>query len=172
VQTVTRTYYDARPGAHGSSCSALITARTTRKRELAAFGWDRLRLEVAWVEGNNVYSWVGEPRFANDNLEKLAGEGPLGSGDFGALLREILLQAIIDFEREQFINGRHLLEYSYNMPVEKSSYNIKTSDGQQPIAYNGTLLLDPETQDLVNLTIRMANLPHSSSACAATTEIS
>src|SRR5262245_13534503 len=93
VQTVTRTYYDARQGAHGSSCSALVTARNLRKHALPAFGWDRLRLEVAWVEGNNVYSWIGEPRFANDNLDKLAGEGPLGSGDFGALLREILLQA-------------------------------------------------------------------------------
>lgn len=172
VQTVTRTYYDARAGAHGSSCSALIAARSTRKHALPAFGWDRLRLEVAWVAGNNVYSWVGEPRFADDNLEKLAGEGPLGSGDFGALLREILLQATLDFEREQFIDGKHLLEYSYNMPVEKSTYRVKTSDGRDPIAYSGTLLLDPETQDLVSLSIRIANLPHSSSACMATTEIS
>jgi hypothetical protein len=172
VQTVTRTYYDARSGAHGASCLALIAARDTRKRTLPAFGWDRLRLEVAWVAGNNVYSWVGEPRFANDNLEKLAGEGPLGSGDFGALLREILLQATLDFKREQFINGKHLLEYSYNIPVEKSTYKVKTSDGRSPIAYSGTLLLDPETQELMSLTMRMANLPHSSSACEATTEIS
>jgi len=171
VQTVTRTYYDARSGAHGSSCSALITARNTRKHRLPAFGWDRLRLEVAWVAGNNVYSWVGEPRFANDNLEKLAGEGPLGSGDFGALLREILLQTTLDFEREQFIDGKHLLEYSYNMPLEKSTYQVTTSDGRSPIAYSGTLLLDPETQNLVSLTMRIANFPRTSSACQATNEI-
>ena len=172
VQTVTRTYYDARLGAHGSSCSALIAARSTRKHALPPFGWDRLRLEVAWVEGNNVYSWVDEPRFANDNLEKLAGAGPLGSGDFGALLREILLQATLDYQGEQFVAGRHLLEYSYKMPVEKSTYQVKTSDGRSPIAYSGTLLLDPETQDLVNLTMRIANLPPSSSTCTATNEIS
>jgi hypothetical protein len=172
VQTVTRRYYDARSGAHGSSCSALITALSTRKHPVPAFGWDRLRLEVAWVEGNNVYSWVGEPRFADDNLEKLAGEGPLGSGDFGALLREILLQTTLDFERELFIDGKHLLEYSYNMPVEKSTYRVKTSDGRIPIAYSGTLLLDPETQDLMNFTMRVPNLPQSSSVCMATTEIS
>lgn len=172
VQTVTRTYYDARSGAHGSSCSALVAAGSTRKPALPAFGWDRLRLEVAWVEGNNVYCWVGEPRFADDNLEKLAGEGPLGSGDFGALLREILLQATLDFEREQLRDGKHLLEYSYNMLVEKSTFKIKTSEGWSPIAYSGTLLVDPETQDLVNLTMRMANLPNSSSACAATNDIS
>src|SRR5438128_6163193 len=76
VQTITRTYYDARSRSRGSSCSALIA--TAGKRRPPAFAWDRLRLEVAWVNGTNVFSWVGAPRFANNNLEKLAGEGPLG----------------------------------------------------------------------------------------------
>src|SRR5438045_186845 len=115
VQTITRTYYDARPRFHGSSCSALI-ANSAKKHAPPAFGWDRLRLEVAWVNGNNVFSWVGAPRFANDNLEKLAGEGPLGSGDFGVLLHEILLRTTLDFQREQVIKGKRLLEYSYDMP--------------------------------------------------------
>ncbi|HEX2331248.1 MAG TPA: hypothetical protein VHN74_21165, partial [Candidatus Angelobacter sp.] len=172
VQTITRTYYDLRRAAHGSSCSDLIRARRSKRNASSAFGWDRLRLEVAWVDGNNMYSWVGAPSFANDNLDKLAGEGPLASGDFGSLVREILLHATVAFEREQFIDGKHVLEYSYDMPVEKSTYNIKTSEGEQPIQYDGTLLLNPETQDLVNVTMRMGNLPRSISTCAADTETS
>jgi hypothetical protein len=57
------------------------------------------------------------------------------------------------------------------MPVEKSTYKVKTSDGRIPIAYRGTLLLDPETQDLAGLTVQVANFPRSSSACQATSEI-
>src|SRR5437763_548801 len=144
VQTITRTYYDARSRFHGSSCSSLIA---NNARKLPAFGWDRLRLEVAWVDGSNVFSWVGAPRFANDNLEKLAGEGPLGSGDFGILLHEILLRTTLNFQREQGINGQRLLEYSYDMPLEKSSYKVKTTDGWTPIPYSGTLLIDPEAGD-------------------------
>jgi hypothetical protein len=170
VQTITRTYYDARSRLHGSSCSALI-ANNARKHTPSAFGWDRLRLEVAWVNGNNVFSWVGAPRFANDNLEKLAGDGPLGSGDFGVLLHEILLRTTLDFQREQVINGKRLLEYSYDMPLEKSTYKVKTSDGWTPIPYGGTLLIDPEAADLARLTIHIPKLPPSSSACQATNEL-
>jgi hypothetical protein len=171
VQTIKRTYYDARAGIRGPSCPALIAIRNARNQTLSAFGWDRLRLEVAWVESNNLYAWFGEPKFADDNLEKLAGEGPLGSGDFGVLLREILLQATLDFQREQVINGERLLEYSYDMPLEKSTYKVKTSDGWTPAAYSGTLLLDPKGADVARLTIHTVKVPLSSSTCQATNEI-
>ena len=105
VQTVTRTYYDARSGTQKPSCPALIAINNVRKQMPPALEWDRLRLEVAWVAGNNLYIWAGEPRFADDNLEKLAGEGPLGTGDFGAILRETLHSRLHSraarFERRQ-----------------------------------------------------------------------
>jgi len=171
VQTITRSYHDARAGIHRPSCSALIEAHNARKNTPPVFAWDRVRLEVALVEGNNVFSWVGAPRFANDNLETLAGNGPLGSGDFGVFIREILLRAKLDFRQEQVINGKRLLEYSYDMPLEKSTYKVKTSDGWTQTAYSGTLLLDPEAADLVKLMVRTPKLPASSSACQATSEI-
>ncbi len=169
VQTITRTYYDARSQLHGSSCPALTA--TSGKRRPSAFAWDRLRLEVAWVNGANVFSWVGAPRFANNNLEKLAGGGPLGSGDFGVVLREILLRTTLDFRREQVVNGKRLLEYSYNMPLEKSTYQVRASDGWTPVAYQGTLLIDPETADLAGLTVQIPKWPSKSSACQATNEL-
>jgi hypothetical protein len=169
VQTITRTYYDARSRAHGTSCSALIA--NAGKRRPPAFAWDRLRLDVAWANGTNVISWVGAPRFANNNLEKLAGEGPLGTGDFGVFLREILLRTTLHFQREQVINGKRLLEYSYDMPLEKSTYHVRASDGWAPVAYNGTLLIDPEAADLAGLTVQIPKMPPSSSACQATNEL-
>ncbi len=169
VQTITRTYYDAREGFRGSSCSALIAK--TRKHKPAAFAWDRLRLEVAWANGTNVFSWVGAPRFANNNLEKLAGEGPLGSGDFGVFLREILLRTTLDFKREQVINGKRLFEYSYDMPVEKSTYQVRASDGWTRVAYHGNLLIDPEAADLAELTVEIPKMPSRSAACEATNEL-
>jgi len=79
------------------------------------------------VNGSNVFSWVGAPGFADDNIETLAGNGPLGSGDFGFFFREILLRTTLDFRREQVVDGRRLLEYSYDMPLEKSTYRVKDS---------------------------------------------
>ena len=51
VQTITRTYYEGKHQSEHPSCSSLITEHDRRKKKLPVLGWDRLRLEVALVEG-------------------------------------------------------------------------------------------------------------------------
>jgi len=172
VQTITRTYYATRHRFDRPSCSTLITEHDKRKKKLPIQGWDRLRLEVALVDGNNVYSWVGAPRFTDDTLDKLAGSGPIGSGDFGVFLSGILRHAALDFQGERVVNGSHLYEYSYEMPIDKSSYRVKVTDGWKVTGYDGTLLLDPQDNDLVQLVVRTNELPSASSACQATSDVS
>lgn len=172
VQTITRTYYEGKHPSGHPSCSSLITAHDARKKKLPVAGWDRLRLEVALVEGGSVYSWVGAPRFTDDTLDKLAGSGPLGSGDFGVFLDGILHRATLDFHGERVVDGSRLFEYSYEMPIGKSSYQVKIPDGWAITGYRGMLLLDPETSDLVQLVVRTDELPPASSACQATSEVS
>ena len=171
VQTITRTYYEGKHQFERPSCSSLITAHDARKKKLPVQGWDRLRLEVALVEGKSVYSWVGAPRFTDDTLDKLAGSGPLGSGDFGVFLNGILHHATLVFQRERIVDGSRLFEYSYEMPVGQSSYRVKVPQGWAIIGYSGTLLLDPEAADLVRLVVRTDELPSASSACEGTSEV-
>jgi hypothetical protein len=171
VQSITRTYYEAKNPYERPSCSSLISAHDSRKKKLPVQGWDRLRLEVALVEGGSVYSWVGAPRFADDTLDKLAGSGPLGSGDFGVFLSGILHHATLVFQGERVVDGTRLFEYSYQMPIGQSSYRVKVKEGWAVIGYSGTLLLDPEAADLVRLVVRTDELPAASSACQATSEV-
>jgi len=170
VQTITRTYYANSRFVH-PSCSKLIAEHDARKKMLPIESWDRLRLEVALVDGNSVYSWVGAPRFTDDTLDKLAGSGPLGSGDFGVFLNGILHHATPSFQGERTENGTHLFEYSYEMPIGKSGYRVKVPHGWTVTGYDGTLLLDPETNDLVRLIVRTDELPSASLACRATSEV-
>lgn len=170
VQTITRTYYGSKHFGH-PSCSTLIAEHDAGKTKLPMQSWDRLRLEVALVEGSSVYSWVGAPRFADDTLDKLAGSGPLGSGDFGVFLSGILHHAVLSFRGERTEDGTRLLEYSYEMPVSKSSYRVKVPNGWAVTGYDGTLLLDPQTNDLVRLVVRTNELPSASLACRATSEV-
>jgi hypothetical protein len=170
VQTITRTYYTGNQSGH-PSCSKLIAEHDERKKKLPIQSWDRLRLEVALVEGGSVYSWVGAPRFTDDTLDKLAGSGPLGSGDFGVFLSGILHHATLSFQGERTEDGTRLLEYSYEMPVGKSSYRVKMPNGWAVTGYDGTMLLDPETDDLVKLVVRTNELPSASLACQAISEV-
>lgn len=172
VQTITRTYYETRHRFDRASCSTLISEHDRRKKKLPVQGWDRLRLEVALVDGNSVYSWVGAPRFTDDTLDKLAGSGPLGSGDFGVFLNGILHHATLDFQGERVVDGAHLFEYLYEMPIDKSGYRVKVPGGWTVTGYDGTLLLDPQANDLVQLVVRTDELPSASSACQATSEVS
>jgi len=129
VQTITRTYYEGKHQFGRPSCSSLISEHNARTKKLSVEGWDRLRLEVALVEGTSVYSWVGAPRFTDDTLDKLAGYGPLGSGDFGVFLNGILNHAAPIFQGEHIVDGSRLFEYSYEMPLGQSSYRVKVPGG-------------------------------------------
>jgi hypothetical protein len=168
VQTITRRYY--RPQSEGS-CSALIAAREKRKSKPELRGWDRLRLEVAIVDGDNVYSWVGAPRFESGTLEQLAGRGPLNSGDFGPFLHSIFNLAAVTFKGQEPAGNRRLLSYSYDVPVEHSKYMVKTDAGWTPTAYSGVFVLDPEAGDIVSLTVRTAELPEGNPDCQAISEV-
>jgi hypothetical protein len=170
VQSITRKYFSAPIHLRQPRCSELIAAHDARHHELSLQSWDRLRLEVAIIENGNVYSWVGAPRFEKDNMERLSGHGPLGSGDFGIFLAEIFGRAIVNFQGEEVAEGRRLLKYSYDMPIGRSSYKIKLNDAWVLTAYSGTLLLDPATADIVRLTVRTAELPQEP-ACLATSEV-
>jgi hypothetical protein len=145
----------------------MIAGPEPRKLEQLMYSWDRLRLEVAIVNNNNVYSWVGAPRFEEDAFRKVAGRGPLGSGDFGAFLAEIFSRATIHFQREEVVDSRRLLSYSYEMPLDRSGYNILTDEGWRLTAFSGELVLDPEASDIARLTLRTAELPENSAACQA-----
>jgi hypothetical protein len=171
IQTITRKYYEAESRVQRPACSALLAARQKRKHELDILSWDRMRLEVALVDNTSVYSWVGAPKFDEATLDQLAGHGPLGSGDFGFFLSEILRRATPLFQQEVVVDGRRLFEYSYNIPLEKSRYKIKTSDGWDFTAYSGTILLDPEAADIATLTVRTAELPAHSSGCQVISEV-
>lgn len=43
--------------------------------KLVLRSWDRVRLEVAILEGKNVYSWVGAPRFGGHSWSNLPKAG-------------------------------------------------------------------------------------------------
>lgn len=106
-------------------------------------------------------------------MAELAGKGPLGSGDFGTFIHAILTIGTVKFEKEELLDGRRLLEYSYDVPQNLSRYAILDTKKKASFitAYSGTLLLDPSDSDLVRLTVGTAELPPETSKCMAISEV-
>jgi hypothetical protein len=63
------------------------------------------------------------------------------------------------------------LQYTYQMPLNRSSYHIKGDKGWIVTGYSGTLLLDPADSDVVTLRIRSDELPENKAVCQASSEI-
>ena len=174
VQTINRDYFSSpfhwqAPG----SCEEVIREYGKRTHELQLKSWDRLRLDVAVSGSQEIFSWVGAPRLGEATLAELAGKGPLGSGDFGTFIHAILTIGTVKFEKEELVDGRRLMEYSYEVPQNLSRYAIVDNKTKASFitAYSGSLFLDPSDSDLVRLTVGTAQLPPETGKCMAISDV-
>jgi len=65
------------------SCASLVAAQQNHKSKLKLITADRLRLDVAIIDKNESYSWVGEDRFKDESLSELVRVGATSTGAFG-----------------------------------------------------------------------------------------
>jgi hypothetical protein len=175
VQTITRTY--RRPNGlrlMPMPCPEVIRARASRVGEPPVQWWDRWRLDVA-IAGREIYSWAGAPEFGEGKITDLIEYGSFANGDFGPLMAGAMWgSGRTTYKGERLIEGRKLWEYTYDVPDFRSNYHFDTDSGQITVAYDGTLLIDPDSADLIRLTARTAILPTGSSlfsACQAVSSI-
>jgi len=122
---------------------------------------DTLRLEVALVEGKELFSWPGSGRFEDKEMRDLVGNGTFGNGNFAIHARSVFLSNAPRFSYEGIVeeNGRKLFQYSYDVPQMLSGYRIRSGDAEAIVAYHGTFQVDARTLDLVELDVITDEIP-------------
>ncbi len=169
VETVTRVFYRPRAESFARACSVLLEQRQhpTLDMVLHPYSMDRLRLDVTMADHGEIFSWAGASKFDDAGIEHLVGEGPIGTGAFGAFLMVVFRedQNRFSFVRDISSNGRKLMEYSYRVPLSGSHYKIKAGDQWVFSAYRGTFQADPETDDVVQLVVQTEELPLATGSC-------
>ncbi len=130
---------------------------------------DRVRLEVTESGGAELHSWPGATRFDERNVDELIRNGPVSTGSFGAYLISVFGPggAVYQYKGEQSVNRRTLFEYSYQVPLAASHFDVKTDTAWLPTAYEGEFLIDPESYELEKLTVRTVNPPDGAAFCLA-----
>ena len=169
--TVDRVQDDTGLAHRASSCDDLVARRDSARLHLIVS--DRLRLDVAIAEGNEIYSWVGEDRFDDRDLFQLVREGPLQTGGFATFLKAIFegTAATFTYNGDTTANGQTLAEFGFEAPKEKSGYVFGNRRVDAIVGFGGTFLADAQSFDLVQLTIRARDLPAAVGACEATTTL-
>lgn len=159
------------------SCDDIVAEVNSANWKQRLSSSDRVRLDVALSHDRSglvseMYSWVGDDRFSDRDLFEIVPDGAMSTGTFAAMLTSIFGGNATRF----FYNGdtaggeKQLSEFGFRVPEEKSHYLYVFGKANQEarVAYGGTLLVDPETSDLVRLVIRTAPLRRETGACELT----
>jgi hypothetical protein len=171
--TIDRAQYELSAGRAASSCDGLAAQQKTAQGRLHLGVSDRLRLDVAVAATNEIYSWVGEDRFNDRSLFDLVRQGALQTGSFRSFLSSIFgsSAASFSYDGDDTLNGRPVAEFGYRVPLDQSTYVFGNRRQDVKTGYQGTILVDPNTADLVRLIVDTDQLPPEVGACQATTTL-
>ncbi len=169
---IEREQYAAAPG-HARNCDG-ITAQHSHGHIGRLEETDRVKLDVAIGDANEMYSWVGEDRFDDRDVFDMVRDGALQNGGYSTFLASIFGGDAPKFtyDGEKQVNGRTLAEFRFQVPHDRSNYVFGNRRNFSVIAaYGGSFLADPTTGDLAQLVIHTVDLPADSGACEATTTL-
>lgn len=166
IQTVDRSiHFD--PRSRKAGC-----ARSDPKGE-KPFMHDRLRLDVAVSEGNEIFSWHGGSKFSSAGVNDIVKSGPISSGSFVGYLRNILFTpgVAIHLDRESSASNKSY-EFTYFVPLRSSGYRILGRKGTFTVPYYGSFAAAADSFELRSLSVIAGDIPAGAEVCSADTEIS
>jgi hypothetical protein len=167
TQTVDRSQYNPTVGTAGRKCEPYA------RNQLRLTTTDRLRLDVAVTGGREMYSWVAESRFEDRSLFELVNNGAMSTGSFASFLMVVFRddEASFSYQGERSEGGRQLAEFEFRVPVESSHYIFNGAGNRVTTGYFGSVLVDPQTADLVRLVVHTEALPPETGSCESSTTL-
>jgi hypothetical protein len=119
---------------------------------------------------SEMYSWAGDRKFDDRDLLEMVPDGSISTGSYFEFLASIFGSRSVNFSYngDHLVDGKLLAEFGYKVPTDKSTFTFWFGRGRRQhltAGYEGTFFIDPETSDLVRLTIRSDQLPPETRAC-------
>jgi hypothetical protein len=125
---------------------------------------DRLRLEVALVDGGELFSWPGASKFEEKRIGEIVGGGTISNGNFALHEKGIFLSPATTFTYagEEVLNGRRALLFDYRVPQPSSIYRLRRTVGNEAfVGHHGTFWVAADTLDLIRLEVHADDIPPS-----------
>lgn len=166
-QTVNRTEYRPQYNGTPDSCQALIEARDALTSPGFLTWHDRLRLDVAILDGRETFSWAGATSFETSDIHQLINSGSTGSGTFASFLVEVfgLQQTQIAFL------GGDL--FGFRVPVEVSGYRYRShgTGAERKSGFHGTFEVDSAREDIRRMVVDADEFPRDEPTCRVRDEM-
>jgi len=122
---------------------------------------DIARVEVALVEGKELFAWPGSGKFDDRELQELIPGGATGNGSFALHARAVFLGRHTTFENlgETALEGRAAYHFRYNVPQPFSGFTMRNGNRSAVVGYTGEFFIDRANLDLLQLSVRGKDLP-------------
>jgi hypothetical protein len=122
---------------------------------------DTLRLEVALVDGKEMFAWPGAKQFEDKDIRELVSTGMFGNGNYGIYARMLFNAGGPNFEyRGQVpLFGTELSRYDFRVHVSRSGYHLSVGTNEAVTGFHGSVYLEPGKADLRRLEVVADDIP-------------
>ena len=105
---------------------------------------DRLRLEVAYTGGQELYSWPGDDRFEAGIEDLLPGHGMVSNGSYALHVRNLFVRDVAEFSapHDERCEGRPCVRLDFQIPAVRSGYSLSAGNGSAPAPLVGSAWFD------------------------------
>lgn len=128
-----------------------------RKFELV----DTVRMEVALVDGKEMFAWPGASKFEETDLRNMVSSGAIGNGTFALLARAVFLThgPTFHYIGDTSLGGRPAIRYDFRVPLTASGYRVRVQDKEATVGYHGSFWVVPTSLELLRLEVFADDIP-------------
>jgi hypothetical protein len=121
---------------------------------------DTLRLEVALVDGKEMFAWPGSKSFEDTDMRHFAPTGMFGSGEFALYARTVFggRSTEIEFRGEEQLGQRNTMRYDFRVPTE-AGMRIRQQETVAVTGYHGSFYAEVGTLDVLRMEVTADALP-------------
>lgn len=125
--------------------------------------YDLLRIEVALVDGKEMFAWPGARKFEQTDLTEMVSDGAIGTGDFAMHARSVFESSspVFKYAGTLKLRGHHAHQFDFVVPLESSGYRLKSGGREAIVGYHGSFWTDSDTAELLRLEVNADNIPSS-----------
>ncbi len=121
---------------------------------------DTVRLEVALVDGREMFAWPGSKQFEDTDLRAFVPTGMFGNGDFGLYANSVFGGRSTEFEYrgEAKLGERSTTRFDFRVPAA-AGMRIRGLDLTATVGYHGSFYAEAGTLDALRLEVEADALP-------------
>ena len=122
---------------------------------------DTLRLEVALVDGKEMFAWPGSKQFEDRDLSDLVSTGMFGNGNFAIYARILFLTNLAVFEDrgETQLDGRPAWRYDFRVSRSTGGSRLRVDGREAMVGFHGSFYADPMTLDVRRMEVEAEDIP-------------